>query len=289
VEDELSEIADELYALHPNDFSSARDERIKKAKADKQAPLAKALGQLRKPTQSAWLVNQLWRDQRDVMEQLFELSGELSQAQRSASGDELRELTQQRRAIEMALMQQARALANKSKVNLSPEMEREVQETLSAALAEPEHADEVRTGRLVKPIEYAGFGTLATGAAAAAKPRAAAPAKEPVSIEDAKRAREREKLERRVAEARAEVENAASIVEEQTKAADEAESRYDELRDQLLELQKQVRQLERDINTAEKQVRDTKALRERAEREHAAAQRALERAEQGWQNNDQPS
>jgi hypothetical protein len=34
----------------------------------------------------------------------------------------------------------------------------EVENTLTAALADPEVAEEVRLGRLVKPIEYAGFG-----------------------------------------------------------------------------------------------------------------------------------
>ncbi len=37
----------------------------------------------------------------------------------------------------------------------------EVENTLTAALADPEVAEEVRLGRLVKPIEYAGFGETA--------------------------------------------------------------------------------------------------------------------------------
>ncbi len=95
--DEFERIADELYAARPDDFASARDEQVRKARADGRPELARELNKLRKPTQSAWLVNLLWRDQRDVMQQLFELAAELSRAQAGASGEELCSLTAQRR------------------------------------------------------------------------------------------------------------------------------------------------------------------------------------------------
>src|SRR6266849_10082898 len=94
---ELDSIADELYGLRPEEFAEARDAAIRTARNEGKAALAKALGKLRKPTLSAWLINLLWRDQRDVMEQLFELSQELSRAQAEASGPALRELASQRR------------------------------------------------------------------------------------------------------------------------------------------------------------------------------------------------
>jgi hypothetical protein len=144
----------------PEEFTSARDAAIKAARAEKNANLARELGKLRKPTQSAWLINLLWRDQREVMEQMLQLGEELSHAQASASGPALQRLTSQRRELEAALLRRARELAQKADVTVNPQMEREAQETLAAALARPEVADEVRSGRLVKPASYAGFGEL---------------------------------------------------------------------------------------------------------------------------------
>jgi hypothetical protein len=106
------------------------------------------------------------------MEQLFELSRELARAQADAAGDTLRELTAQRRQIENALMRRAVALGTQAGVRVSDSVVREAQETLSAALAVPEVADEVRSGQLVKPTSYAGFGSVSPGAVAPRPPAA---------------------------------------------------------------------------------------------------------------------
>src|SRR6266496_3881643 len=137
---ELDKVADELYALRPDEFAAKRDEEVKKARAEGRAALARELNKLRKPTQSAWLINLLWRDQRDVMEQLFQLAEELGRAQAQASGRELQTLTAQRRELEGGLLRRARVLAEQAGVTVSAPMEREAQETLSAALALPEVA-----------------------------------------------------------------------------------------------------------------------------------------------------
>src|SRR5262245_31498346 len=54
---DFDRIADELYAGRPDAFAAARDAAIKQARADKDTTLAKELGALRRPTQSAWLIN----------------------------------------------------------------------------------------------------------------------------------------------------------------------------------------------------------------------------------------
>ena len=152
-------IADDLYGLRPDEFAAARDEQVKKARSDGQQPLARELSKLRRPTQSAWLLNLLWRDQREVMEQFLEVAEGLSRAQAQAAGAEMRSLNAQRRELEAALIRQARSLAEKAGVAVTATTEREAQETLAAALARPDVAEEMRTGRLVKPASYAGFGT----------------------------------------------------------------------------------------------------------------------------------
>jgi hypothetical protein len=160
-------IADELYGLRPDQFAAARDEQVKRARAAGQAGLARELSRLRRPTQSAWLINLLWRDQHHVLEQLFELASELSAAYAEASREELQRVTAQQRQLEVALMRRARELGQQAGVSVSADTEREAQETLTAALAQPAAADELRTGRLTRPIPYAGFGAPIPSAAAA--------------------------------------------------------------------------------------------------------------------------
>src|SRR6266542_1217610 len=132
---DVEEIADRLYSIHPDEFAKARDEQIKKAKDEGDAALAKELGQLRRPTQSAWLINQLTRDQREQIDELVEVGEGLTKAQEQGSAQKLRELMERRREIESALLKRAPELARKAEVTVSAEMTRELQETLSAALA----------------------------------------------------------------------------------------------------------------------------------------------------------
>src|SRR5205814_7116496 len=84
-EQPLDQIAADLYATRPDKFVAARDEQVKQARADGQQSLARELSQLARPTQSAWLVNLLWRDQRNVLDQLMELGDQLRRAQADAS------------------------------------------------------------------------------------------------------------------------------------------------------------------------------------------------------------
>ena len=297
-------IADELYALRPDEFAAARDERIKAARAEKNQALARELAGLRKPTQSAWLINLLWRDQREVIEQLFELADELTRAQAGAAGGELRSLTAQRRELESALLRRAQALAEQAGVTVTDTVVREAQETLGAALANPDIAGEVRSGRLVKPASYAGFGVLpstispprAAAATRAAKTEAPAERTHKVRVEQpesargphvdevgaraAQRARERrEAAEARVRAARDALEVASDALAARTREADAARQRREDLRQELLRMRDQVHRLERDVDEAEDSERSALGRRHDAERAQAAAAGDLERAE----------
>ena len=285
LEQELEPIADELYALKPDEFSAARDERIRAAKAEGKAALAREVGKLRKPTLSAWLINLLWRDQRDVMEQLFELAAELNRAQAAGSGPALREAMAQRRQIETALLRRAAGLAQQAGVKATDQVVREAQETLTAALAQPSVAEEVRSGRLVKPAEYAGFGAPTSGTSAPRAAPAPGPRQTPTEpidfqeVAERRRAEERRAAERKVDEARAAVDAAERAVVDQRRAADDAHSRHHDLRKQLDELRDRLRRLERDVDEAERAASAADRERERADGAHAAALVALDNAE----------
>jgi hypothetical protein len=67
VQAQVDAVAEQLYGLPPDEFSSARDEYVRQAREQRNQALARELGKLRKPTQSAWLINLLWRNQREVI------------------------------------------------------------------------------------------------------------------------------------------------------------------------------------------------------------------------------
>src|SRR5213594_1945110 len=111
VERTLDEIADHLYTLLPESFAGARDDEIRKAKEEGRQPLARELAKLRRPTQSAWVVNLLSRNERSSIEELIGLGDDLSRAQTDASIADLQRLTTRRRELETQILRRAHALA----------------------------------------------------------------------------------------------------------------------------------------------------------------------------------
>ena len=156
----------DLYALPPEQFTAARDAAAKQDKA---------LKELRRPTVSAWVVNTLVRRDRALLDDLLALGAELSRAQAAGQGDLLRELGEQRRRQVPAVVDRAAALVDRP---LSPAVRAEVVGTLEAALADPASAEAVTSGRLVRALEFAGFGgvDLEGAVAGPTEPSSAAPA-----------------------------------------------------------------------------------------------------------------
>ena len=155
----LSDVADELYGLPPDEFIAARDARRKEARADGERELAKAIGKLRKPSTAGWVVNMLVRRQPDELRQLVALGSGLREAQRDLEGEQLKELTRQRRQVVMALTRQARSLAQELGRPVSDAVAGQVQETLRAAVAEESAGRSTLSGRLTSPLSYSGVGT----------------------------------------------------------------------------------------------------------------------------------
>ena len=144
----LEQVADELYALAPAAFTAARDEQAGPSRAAGDACVAGEIKKLRLPTASAWLVNLLAREDSGQVDDLLELGQSLREAQQALDGDRLRELSAERRRLVAALTQEVQRLAAEAGQAVSAQVEREVQDTLEAALAEEGMADAVLSGRL---------------------------------------------------------------------------------------------------------------------------------------------
>ena len=154
----ITQVADELYALKPSEFTAARNDHARRARGSGDRELAEAISRLRRPTVSAWLVNSLTRQAADLVESVMELGEALREAQHAMAGDRLRELSPRRRELLGKLAQEARRVAARSGQQLGAEAEREVMRTFEAALVDPRAADAVRSGHLSGPLSYAGLG-----------------------------------------------------------------------------------------------------------------------------------
>ncbi len=172
---DINEVTDELYGLDPGDFVKVRDAHVKEARAQGDRGLAKEISQLRKPTLVAWMVNILAREHSDDVEKLLELGEALRDAQRHLAGDDLRSLTTQRQKVVRAMARQAGEVAVDHGHSASENALREVGQSLHAALADPDIAEQVRAGRLVTAVSYSGMGPagMAVVGGRARKPKAA--------------------------------------------------------------------------------------------------------------------
>src|SRR3954452_1075878 len=137
--------------MEPEEFTAARDQAAKDTDGDDR----KAIKGLRKPTVAAYVANMLTRNRRDDVEALVALGEDLRTAM-AGKGD-IRALSEQRRDLVRGLVHDAADAAGRE---LTASVEEEVAATLEAATADPELGLAVLSGRLVKPLRYAGFGSL---------------------------------------------------------------------------------------------------------------------------------
>ena len=149
----LIEIADDLYALTLAEFTPARDAKAKELKG---TDLAKEVKALKKPALAGWVVNLLVRHEPEQVEQVLQVGAALREAQASMSGDELRQLTRQRRQLTAAVTTVARRLARENGQKVTEAVAGQVEATLTAAMVDEECAKAVRSGLLLGPLASTG-------------------------------------------------------------------------------------------------------------------------------------
>jgi len=256
---DLDSVAEELYALPPEEFVAARDTAAKQA-ADRE--LSTAIKALRRPTASAHAVNQLVRDEPATFDDLLVLGDELRTAMSGRGGD-VRQLTEQRRALVAELV-----------AGVPDNVRDDVTATLEAATADPQLGEAVRSGRLVKPLRYAGFGEFPDLGDVVATPiprRTAAQktaAKKTAKKSPAKAAKEPKP------ESGPDLTAMRQQVLELSGAADDAQRRYDEAARAVVELRARLEQAEKVRAEAHRAARAAHADAERARRDLGRAERA---------------
>ena len=287
----VAEVADELYGLTPADFTAARDDRARQARAAGQRDEAAAIKKLARPTASAWLVNQLTRAAPEEIARLVAVGTALEEAQRRLAGERLRELSSERRQVINELLPHATEIARQAGQPASAATMGEVRATLEAALADAGARAAVQSGRLTKALAYAGLGEVDLSAAvalaadqrpAAGTSRADAAAASRHSAAAVKTQGAAAGKTHRAAEALAAAAEAVAAAEtaayDAGRALETAEEQLAAVAEQRQFLRRRIQHLERELGQATDE--DAKLARDgrQAERDRDTARRALQAA-----------
>lgn len=154
---DLSAVAVELYTLAPSEFTAARNARAKEAKAAGDAELARRISSLPKPSTAAWTINMLAKHRAAEIDNVVDLGAALLKAQQEQDRSGLRELGQQRSRVLASAVREARDVAGGLGVKVSEAAAEEVGDTLWAAMADPQAAEAVRSGLLVRSLSSDGL------------------------------------------------------------------------------------------------------------------------------------
>jgi hypothetical protein len=184
----LAEVAEEqevdrLFGLGPESFVAARNEAARRLKKAGDAAAAARITALRRPSLSAWAVNQLARARGPQVEELLEAGRRLRAAHQEAvaggGAAALRAATRAEREAVAGLVAAAVEVLESAGHATTEATRDRVAATLHAAAADPAAAELVRRGRLTHDLDPAGFGTT-DGLDAALEAWAAADGTEPV-------------------------------------------------------------------------------------------------------------
>jgi hypothetical protein len=271
----LDQIARELYALPPDDFTAARNARA--GASDRS--LAARIKALRKPTASAWAVDLLARE--GQLAEALELAGALREAQDDLDGAELARLSRQRRALVAALASQAAGLAEDRGVTISAAARADVEKTINAAVMDAAAAAAVMTGRLVRPLEATGFEAVdvsdAVGGSLPGVPDQPPPSRDDLAERRARKAAEKalREAERAAGEADRELAKIEGRLAKVRERGDHLAERIDDLRDELARLEADAGKVAREVDGLEEERTDAAARARAAQREADKARSAL--------------
>ncbi len=262
-EDPIDAEAEELYGAPLSQFTADRKRLADALRAQGERALAARVAALARPTLPAWVVNQLWRRERDDVEELFAAG----QRMRAGEGG----AWQAQRAALARLNAAAGELLRGDKHAASPATLRRVTANLQALSAQGSFAPDA-AGRLVADRDPPGFEVLEDGAAAVAAPvkrGGAAKSRERI----AERAAAREEKEQARAEAKAAVERARAASRdkaERERMAEKARSRASSLGKTIERLRSEVEEMEEKLAARREALRAAESELDAALREAGA-------------------
>jgi hypothetical protein len=212
--------SDDLYGLPLERFVPERSALARELRTSGRREEASAVAALRKPSVSAWLVNQLVRSQHHAVEDLFAAGNALRDAQSgvlagSAQAPALRQATERERAAVDALLDKARGLLSSDGHEPSRVILDRVAETLHAAALDDDARKLIGGGRLERELRHVGFGAGLGAHAPPSGPRPPA-GRDPGRAEKAK---QRADVDKRAARERAKARKVAQAAEAEARRA----------------------------------------------------------------------
>jgi hypothetical protein len=258
--------AERLYGLEPEEFVAARDAAARALRGEGRRDAAAAVAKLRRPSVAAWVVNRLAREEADLVEALLAAGAKLREVQLAgAAASDLRAAIEaEARALD-ALMRPAGRIAARSGSGRDAALER-ARDTLHAAALDPDLAEEVRRGVVVREQQAIGF---PLGAALPERPARSAPSR------PSKRTRAAQ-AEPEPAPARDEV--AAKRLERAAGAAATAAEKLDRAEQELERASGELAAAKEELGRARRALTAAERKADGAERAAAAAERARDAA-----------
>ena len=251
----LESALEELYSSDPAGFTKKRDALAKQLKAGGDKEAAASVTARRKPTQIAWVLNQLARREPDAIADLVDVGRDLAREQRRAlRGDKaggLRESIDRQRKTITALAHKTTALMKDLGVDPAAHLD-EVTSALQAALVDPAVGAQLEEGRFEKAPEAAvGFGGPVPEDFTPREAPKPAPKKHDDSKEKAAAARKKKKKKKALAEHARAVSAAKAGLKEAELAAKRARQAADRAEDDAKTAIERAKELAADADEKE--------------------------------------
>lgn len=305
--DAQSRDVDTLFKLPLAEFTAARNALVARLRKTGRQAEANDVKALAKPSVSAWVVNQLYWQHRDLFDRLIEAGDRVRRAHASrVASDPARGLAAERRDAVMALEKAAADIARDGDHGTARDLMRRVTSTLEALSIYGSQPGAPAAGRLTQDLEPPGFEAAAsvflevedrtpraTGSLARSSPARPLPPR-PRAADPADRRNEKEH-KRLVATAKAAVEAAQRALSAARKHAqraaeklETAAARAKSMDEQRAEMEKRLARAAKDADAARQHEKESAAnasdatqAAEAAERTLELARRELRKAERG--------
>lgn len=236
---DLSEAVDDIYGADPADFVATRTRWVAAARETGEADLAGRIKALRKPTAAAHLLNTVARSEPGVIAALTALGERMRAAQSQGDGAALAAARPERRECIDALVAAAGRAATARGAGFASTAQDEVSATGVAALADEQSGRALASGRLLRPLSYAGFGEVELDDAVATPLRLLPPLPDDSDLDDEVDERERAH-QQAVDAARHELREAERELSSARLAESEARAALVAARDRTVELEARV-------------------------------------------------
>jgi hypothetical protein len=263
-----------LYGLPLSDFTRARDATARRLRRAGERDAADAATALRKPSLSAWTVNQLVRHERTALDEVLAAGDAVRKAMEKADREALSRAAEREEEALREAVGRARGLLEDAGERSTEATLARVSQTLRAAANDPDARREVLCGMLVRDIEPAGLGTFAAAMPAAPSTRRRQRSKTPAARRSP--ARPASSDARALHDAR---ERARRELESCEREEHDAQTALEAARRDEAHARQAAEEAEEAAHAAGRRAREARTQHEAAKSSAAEARRRLEEAE----------